>query len=106
MRVSVKLLQRSLLVSGLLALTSTVAMAWTIERKSIRIDDAFVPVLVAHDGKTEVIHRVGEDGLTRRIMYDRRLALTWAKGLYGPEADLDEDSFYIDNFPDSGGSKL
>jgi len=90
---------RVLLVCAVYALTVSAALAWTVERKSIRIDAVFVPVLIAVDGQTEVIHRVGEDGLTRRIMYDRRLALAWAKELYGPDADLDDASFYEDNFP-------
>lgn len=89
---------RGLLISMGLAPMSTASAAWTVEQKSIRIDDAFVPVLISDDGETKVIHRVGEDDLTRRIMYDRRLALAWAKGLYGPTADLDDASFYEDNF--------
>lgn len=90
---------RIVLIGAVHALTASAALAWTIERKSIRIEASFVPVLIAVDGETEVIHRVGEDGLTRRIMYDERQALAWAKGLYGPDATLDKASFYEDNFP-------
>lgn len=77
------LLTRSFLVGVLVLSTAYGASALTVKRTNQLIDGAYVPVLIVkHDGETHV-HRVGEDGLTRTILFNRARALAWARAKYG-----------------------
>jgi hypothetical protein len=80
---SSSLLTRSFLVGVLIVSTSYGASALTVKRTSTLIDGVFVPVLVVESNGETIIHRVGEDGLTRSILFDERKALRWAKARYG-----------------------
>ena len=77
------LLTRSFLVGVLILSTAYGASALTVKRTNQLIDGAYVPVLIVrHNGEIHV-HRVGEDGLTRTILFNRAKALAWARAKYG-----------------------
>lgn len=71
---------------GVLLVTSPLgAQAWTVSRCNQLSDGVYRPVLVVqHDGTTTV-HHLGEDGLTRSILFDPKAALSWAEARYGAE---------------------
>ncbi|WP_103256091.1 hypothetical protein [Tabrizicola aquatica] len=80
------LLTRSFLVGVLVLSTAYGASALTVKRTNQLIDGTYVPVLVVrHDGQT-FVHQIGEDGLTRAILFNRAKALAWAKAKYGAMA--------------------
>lgn len=91
-----RLLKRSFLVGVLILSTAYGASALTVKRTNKLIDGVYVPVLlVRHNGET-FVHQMGEDGLTRAIIFNRQRALDWARARYGAEATMESDS--------SGGS--
>ena len=68
-------LTRSLGTGVLLVSTGSGALAMTVEMAKIKIDGTFVPMLVVTDAATTTVHRVGEGGLTRSILFDPTKAL-------------------------------
>lgn len=86
MTTSPKLLTRSFLVGVLIVSTAYGASALTVKRSNVLIDGAYVPVLIVRDNGETYIHQVGEDGLTRTILFDRKKALAWARAKYGADA--------------------
>ncbi|MCX7287850.1 MAG: hypothetical protein NTW20_09905 [Rhodobacterales bacterium] len=86
MTTSPRLLTRSFLVGVLIVSTSYGASALTVKRTNVMIDGAYVPVLVVKDNGKTHIHRIGDDGLTRSILFDREKSLEWARAKYGADA--------------------
>ena len=80
-----RLLSRSFLVGILVLSTAYGASALTVKRTNQIINGVYVPVLaVQHNGQT-FIHVIGEDGLTRSILFNQKRALEWARAKYGAE---------------------
>lgn len=109
MEFSSKLLTRAILVGVLVLSTTAGASALTVKRTNQLIDGSYVPVLIVrHNGQT-IVHVMGEDGLTRSILFDRQKALAWARALYGADAtdgEADDDGGDADddrNGDDDGG---
>lgn len=98
------LLTRTFLVGVLIVSTSYGASALTVKRTNVLIDGTYVPVLVVRDDGETHIHQVGEDGLTRSILFDRKKALAWARARYGADADLDNGGNGLDDDDGNGGS--
>lgn len=94
-----RLLTRSFLVGVLIVSTAYGASALTVKRTNQLVDGTYVPVLIVrHDGET-FVHMIGDDGLTRAIMFNRKKALAWARAKYGAEVENSGD----DN-ADTGGA--
>lgn len=87
------LMTRSLLVGVLLVSTAYGASAMTVSKARVLIDGAYMTVLVVEDGDKVIIHRAGEDGLTRSILFNEKKALDWARKKYGAEVQVDEEGF-------------
>lgn len=85
MNPSSSLLTRTFLVGVLIVSTTYGASALTVKRTNMMIDGAYVPVLVVRDDGQTYIHQIGDDGLTRSIMFNRKKALAWAREKYGAE---------------------
>lgn len=73
-------------VGVLLIATTTGAQALTVTRCNVLIDGTYKPVLVVEDNGTKTVHQIGEDGLTRRVLFDADAALQWAVQKYGADA--------------------
>jgi hypothetical protein len=87
-----RLLTRTFLVGILIVSTTYGASALTVKRTNMMIDGTYVPVLIVKDDGQTYIHQVGDDGLTRSIMYNRKKALDWARAKYGADvASADDD---------------
>lgn len=80
------LLTRSFLVGVLVLSTAYGASALTVKRTNKLIDGTYMPVLVVKHGGQTFIHQIGEDGLTRSIVFNRAKALAWARAKYGINA--------------------
>lgn len=97
MSTSSRLLTRTFLVGVLIMSTAYGASALTVKRTNKLIDGVYVPVLVVRSGSETYIHQIGDDGLTRAILFDSQRALDWARAKYGVAlADATDDG--------SGGS--
>lgn len=68
--------------------TSVGANALTVGRCSVLVDGVYIPVLVVENDGQKTVHQIGEDGLTRRIVFNVNAALDWATQVYG----VDEQS--------------
>lgn len=106
MATSSQLLTRSILIGVLLVASAYGAAALTVKRTNQLIDGVYAPVLiVTNNGKTTV-HLIGQDGLTRAILFDQGRALAWARKFYGaelisvPDGSGDDDA---DAANDAGG---
>lgn len=67
------------------------AQALTVTRCNVLIDGTYRPVLVVeHDGG-KTTHQIGEDGLTRRIVFNPDAALQWAEAQYGASGTVSTD---------------
>lgn len=93
---------RSVSVGVLVVATSTGAQALTVSRCNQLIDGVYKPVLVVEDNGNTVVHQIGDDGLSRRVLFDPKAALAWAVQKYG--ADAATSSNIGDCFLDGGGS--
>ncbi|WP_136644609.1 hypothetical protein [Tabrizicola sp. YIM 78059] len=101
MSISPKLLTRSFAVGILVVSNSQGATALTVTRCNALSDGVYRPVLVVeHDG-VRTIHAMGEDGLTRSIIFNPEAALSWAKARYGADATL--PAVYADGCGSGGG---
>jgi hypothetical protein len=98
-----RLLTRSFMVGVLILSTTYGASALTVKRTNMMIDGAYVPVLVVKDGGQTYIHQIGDDGLTRAIMFNRKKALVWARDKYGAEIT---DATVEDSGGGGGGSSI
>jgi hypothetical protein len=97
-----RLLTRSFLVGMLVISTAQGASALTVTRCNQLDDGVYRPVLVIeHNGETHV-HAMGEDGLTRSILFNADAALAWAQELYGADATI--PATYSDNCGSPSGS--
>ncbi|MFN6924024.1 MAG: hypothetical protein ACK4P8_00065 [Tabrizicola sp.] len=98
---SPKLLTRSFTIGVLLVSTSYGASALTVERCNQLSDGVYRPVLIVeHDG-VRTVHAMGEDGLTRSILFNPAAALAWAQERYGADATV--PSSYVDACGAGGG---
>jgi hypothetical protein len=71
---------------GVLIISTTYgASALTVKRTNMMIDGSYVPVLVVKEDSKTYVHQIGDDGLTRSIMFDRKRALAWARAKYGAD---------------------
>lgn len=78
--------RRSVLVGVALVTTSLGACTMTISRCTLDENGSSTPVLlVDKDGQT-IMHRVGDDGLSRQILFDEAATLAWVKAKYGADA--------------------
>jgi hypothetical protein len=92
MSIPSRLLTRTFLVGVLIVSTAYGASALTVKRTNKMIDGVYVPVLVVRSGGETYIHQIGEDGLTRAILFDSERALAWARAKYGADfADASND---------------
>jgi hypothetical protein len=91
MTTSPRLASRTFLVGVLIVSTAYGASALTVKRSNVLIDGTYVPVLIVRDNGETYIHRVGEDGLTRTILFDRNKSLDWARAKYGADASAAAD---------------
>ena len=104
MSTSPKLLTRSFTLGVLLVSTSYGASALTVERCNQLSDGVYRPVLIVeHDG-VRTVHAMGEDGLTRSILFNPAAALAWAQERYGADATV--PSTYVDACGSGGASLL
>jgi hypothetical protein len=86
MTTSPRLLTRTFLVGVLIVSTTYGASALTVKRSNVLIDGAYVPALIVREGGKTHIHQIGDDGLTRSILFDRKKSLEWARAKYGADA--------------------
>lgn len=75
-------LPAALLCLGL-ALTGLPAEAMTVGRCNMRDGNGFRPVLLITDNGQTTVLRPGDDGLTRRILFDPEATVAWAAAAYG-----------------------
>jgi hypothetical protein len=88
MSMSPKLFTRTFAVGMLVVSTSYGAQALTVTRCNQLSDGVYRPVLIVeHDG-TFTVHAMGEDGLTRSILFNPGAALAWAQERYGADATV------------------
>lgn len=73
-------------VGVLLVATTSGAQALTVTRCNELVDGVYKPVLVVNDNGNVVVHQIGDDGLTRRVLFDADAALQWAVQKYGADA--------------------
>lgn len=101
MSISPKFLTRSFAVGILIVSTGQGASAMTVTRCNALSDGVYRPVLIVeHDG-TRTVHAMGEDGLTRSIIFNPEAALAWAQDRYGADATV--PAGYVDTCGSAGG---
>ena len=61
------------------------AEALTVGRCTQLVDGVFKPILMVENNGQKTIHRIGEDGLTRTIVFNTDAAIAWAAERYGAE---------------------
>jgi hypothetical protein len=83
-----RLLTRAFSVGVLVVSTSYGASALTVTRCNMLSDGVYRPVLVIESGGSTTVHPMGEDGLTRSILFNPAAALAWAKERYGADASV------------------
>jgi hypothetical protein len=76
-------IKRGALVGVILVSTSLGANALTIARCNVLEEGAYRPALLVESNGEAVVHRIGEDGLTRSTVFDEQAALAWAAERYG-----------------------
>lgn len=83
---SSSLIIRAAAVGVLLIATTSGAQALTVTRCNQLIDGVYKPVLVVDNDGNVTVHQIGDDGLTRRVLFDSDAALQWAVMKYGADA--------------------
>ena len=73
----------SALVGVMLVASTLGAEAYTVSRCNVQAGGEFVPVLMVEVNGERSVHRLGEEGLTRSILFDPQAALAWAMSKYG-----------------------
>jgi hypothetical protein len=68
------------------------AEAQTIERTNIQVDGVFVPSLIVTSNGVRTIHLLGENGLTRSMLFDSAAAAAFVGGQLG--VTVDENNFF------------
>lgn len=76
-------IRRSVLVGGILISTTLGAEAATVSRCSTTVNGEGVPALLVEVNGTVRVHKMGENGLTRSIIFSPDRAVAWAKAQYG-----------------------
>lgn len=76
-------LARGALIGTLLVSTTLGADAYTVTRCKVVINGIVQSVLLVEVGGEVKVHRLGEEGLTRRIAFNPGRALDWAAAKYG-----------------------
>lgn len=76
-------LKNSALVGIMLVSTTLGADAYTVSRCNALMDGVYRPVLLVEVNGERSVHRIGEDGLTRSIVFNPGKALEWAGAKYG-----------------------
>lgn len=76
-------IKRGALVGVILVSTSLGANALTIARCNVLEEGVFRPALLVETNGETVVHRIGDDGLTRSAVFDEEAALAWAAAHYG-----------------------
>lgn len=77
---------RAAAVGVLLIATTSGAQALTVTRCNQLIDGVYKPVLIVENDGETMVHQIGDDGLTRRVLFDADAALQWAVQKYGADA--------------------
>lgn len=95
-----RFMTRTFAVGVLIVSTTYGASALTVTRCNQLSDGVYRPVLVVESGGTTTVHPMGEDGLTRSILFNPKAALEWAKERYGADATVVSESLACG---DSGG---
>jgi hypothetical protein len=72
-------------LGALLAAVPSGANALSVGRCNALIDGVYRPVLVVQDGETRSLHPVGDDGLTRSIVFNPVAAMDWAAQNFGAD---------------------
>ncbi|MDP3863014.1 MAG: hypothetical protein Q8Q63_15670 [Phaeovulum sp.] len=78
-----EIIRRSALVGGILISTTLGAEAATVSRCSVLTDGSYVPALMVEVNGNIRVHGIGENGLTRSIIFDPDRAVAWARSTYG-----------------------
>ena len=102
---------RSTLLGVIVVASPMGAEALTVGRCNMLVDGVYKPVLVVENDGQKTIHEIGEDGLTRRIVFNANAALAWAVEKYGADAATSSSSNSCHDFsdtdiivrPDTGG---
>ena len=80
---SILSVKRGALVGVVLVSTALGADAMTVARCKVMSDGIYRPALVVEANGETTVHLIGEDGLTRQTVFNRKAALAWAAEHYG-----------------------
>lgn len=83
---SSSIVKRSALVGVVLVSTSLGANAYSISRCNALLDGVYRPALLVEVNGEAHVHHMGDDGLTRSIVFNADKALQWAVSRYGGSA--------------------
>lgn len=75
--------KRGVLVGVILVSTALGANAMTVARCNVLLDGTYRPALLVEANGESTIHQIGEEGLTRGVVFDEAAALAWAAERYG-----------------------
>lgn len=67
----------------ILVSTTLGANALTIARCNVLDEGVYRPALLVETNGETVVHRIGDDGLTRSAVFNEEAALAWAAAHYG-----------------------
>ena len=85
-------IKRGALVGVILVSTTLGANALTIARCNVLEEGVYRPALLVETNGETVVHRIGEDGLTRSTVFDEDAALAWAAAKYGSSFEWNAQS--------------
>lgn len=85
-------INRGALMGVILISTSLGANALTIARCNVLEEGVYRPALLVEGNGETVVHRIGDDGLTRSTVFDERAALAWAAAHYGSSFEWNAQS--------------
>lgn len=85
-------IKRGALVGVILVSTTLGANALTIARCNVLEEGVYRPALLVEANGETVVHRIGDDGLTRSAVFDEEAALAWAAAFYGSSFEWNAQS--------------
>lgn len=74
---------RSTILGVVIVMGPVGAEALTVGRCNHLIDGVYKPVLVVKNNDSKTIYQIGENGLTRSVVFNDEAALAWASEKYG-----------------------
>jgi hypothetical protein len=75
-------------VAGMFLISTAMgAQAATVSRCNVLLDGVYRPVLLVVANGEKTVHHIGENGLTRSIVFNPDAALQWAAAAYGADVE-------------------